>query len=227
MSKSHTIRGYRNLKEATKGMTPKQKWEHYWTYYKAVTIAVIIGVILLGMFLYDILKPKAESILDGAAINVTLGDEAYSYVTEGILAPLGAEEGQIATVTYFHIADMSADHNAAYNYDEIMKLTAMIAAQSLDYLLMDEVARDYYLKAANLIDLSSVLTDTQLEAIRDRLVYQEQEDGSRIPLAVDLTGTAFAAQCVLADDSLYIGFPGNTGRNDQIYPLLECLINWE
>ena len=92
---------------------------------------------------------------------------------------------------------MSADHNAAYNYDEIMKLTAMIAAQSLDYLLMDEVARDYYLKAANLIDLSSELTDAQLEAIRDSLVYQEQGDGSSIPLAVDLTGTAFAAQCGL------------------------------
>lgn len=227
MSKSHTIRGYRSLKEATKGMTPKQKWEHYWTYYKTVTIAVVIGGILLGLFLYDILKPKPESVLDGAVINVSLGDEACSYVTEGILAPLGAEEGQTATVTYFHIADMSGEHNASYNYDEIMKLTAMIAARSLDYLLMDKVAGDYYIKPGNLIDLSSVLTDAQLESIRDRLVYQEEEDGSLVPLAVDLTGTGFAAQCVMAEDSLYIGFPGNTGRNDQIYPLLECLINWE
>ena len=69
MSKSHTIRGYRNLKDATKGMTPKQKWEHYWTYYKAVTIAVIIGVILAitaSMTLFEMLRDFANGTLRSA-----------------------------------------------------------------------------------------------------------------------------------------------------------------
>ena len=227
MSEEHADQGYRKLKDALVGMTWKQKWEHFWTYYKEVTIAVVIGAILIVCCVYEFVKPKTQIIMSGTAVNMLITENAYLYLTEDVLAPLGATEEQSASLFYARIDDMAGDHNAVSNYEQITKLMAMISTGDLDYLLLDEVAKDYFLQQDHFMDLNQLLTPAQLETLSDMLVWQELEDGQTAPVAVDLAGTGFAANCVTESGNLYIAFPGNTGRNSSIPLLIDHLLSWE
>ena len=82
-------------------------------------------------------------------------------------------------------------------------------------------------EASDVTTLDAVFSAEYLETIQERIVYIKNYEGAEVPFAIDLTDTAFAKACHLEKFGLYIAFPGNTGRNDQLDEFVDYLLNWK
>ncbi|MBE6940917.1 MAG: hypothetical protein E7436_06400 [Ruminococcaceae bacterium] len=227
MKEQHADQGYRKFWATMKEMTWKERWEYFWEYYKVATIVTIFLAVVLGTILYDALKPRPEIIIKGAVVNVALSEQTEKDLSEGLLALFEGTEDQTAELMFSTIVtDTSVTHDASSNYAEITKLVAGITAQELDYLLMDEAAKNYFAQQEVFQDLANLLSREQLAALEGRLVYQTLKDGTEVPTAIDLSGLPLDEGCTTGK-GLYIGFPGNTGREDKLGALVEYLLALE
>ena len=224
MSEQHADRGFRKFWATMAELTPKQRWAHFWEYYKGVTMIVVLVAVVLGLTIYDLAKPRKEVIFKGAMVNVALTQKAEQALTEDLRIYLEGTEDQEAALMYFLIVtDPTKPHDPNSNYAEIMKLAAEITTGSIDYALMDEEAKDYYLQQEAFADLNGLLTPAQMAALKDRLVYQTLEEGKTIPVAIDLGDIPLDAGCS-TEKGLFIAFPGNNDRKDKVSAVLDYLL---
>lgn len=181
-------------------MTPKEEWERFKTFdfstkvqyiydnYLAQLIVgavVLIGVIILGLSAWNQFHPD-----DGVAIGVIDHDgwlETLDEVDEEV--DIGMYQG----ATYETLAS-GEDQNVRY------ALAAQITTGDLDGLVASPETI-LYLQAEKddyFMDLSDVYTAQELAALEERLLYKEDTDGNRYPIAVEIT-----------DSPIFDG--GNTG----------------
>ena len=86
-----------------------------------------------------------------------------------------------------------------------------------------KAAKDYFAQQEVFMDLTKLLSQDQLTALEGRLVYQTLKDGTEVPTTIDLSGLPLDEGCTTGK-GLYIGFPGNTGREDKLGALVEYLL---
>lgn len=227
MKEQHADQGYRKFWATMKEMTWKERWEYFWEYYKVATIVTIFLAVVLGTILFDALKPRPEVIIKGAIVNVKLSEQTEKDLSDGLWALYEGTEGQVAELIFSNIiTDTSVAHDASSNYAEITKLVANITTQELDYLLLDEAAKNYFAQQEVFMDLTKLLSQDQLTALEERLVYQTLKDGTEVPTTIDLSGLPLDEGCTTGK-GLYIGFPGNTGREDKLGALVDYLLTLE
>lgn len=220
---------WRHFRTVLAPMTPKQKLEYLWTYYKWVPI-VLLAVILVGASLISgIAEQRKEVLYGGLAVNLSLSDEASGALTDGLWAAFGGTDPdqQRVTLEYSTVSTGSQTTDLQTAYTESVKITARIAAHEVDYILMNDTAREYFDRQDMSANLETLLTGGQLAELEPRLLWKESDEGAEYPYGVDLSGTAFAAACVPEGEGLYVIFPGNTGREGRIADFLDYLLKWE
>lgn len=218
MSEQHADQGFRKLGATMKGMTPSQRWQYFKDYYLGLTVGLIIAAVLLVTLLWSILAPEPEVLVNGITVNVSVTEQLRTELTEALASSLGGNEQQTATL------------RSAYTTDTAVGLTGVmvqLAAGDLDYILTDGEGKDYFLQTEAFVDLGQMLTDGQMEELSDRLVYQQLEDGTNLPVALELTGMDIAGACTTGDGRLYLFFVDQTERADCFAAVLEYLLNWK
>ena len=219
----------KGIKETISGMTFKGKMEYLWTYYKWV-LAVAAGVILLICIIVSSVMNKSVTILySGTIINAELSEEGETYLTDDLFAHLGGvEKKEKVELTSSYYNDLSTTQDPEADSAAAMRITAMVAAKELDYIIMDELSYNYYKKASIFSSLDEELSQELMDQLSDRVVYYtDEEEGNTYPIALDITDTAFAQDCIQNGKTVYIAFCGNTEHSAQNYQFLEYLLNWQ
>ena len=213
------------LKEILKPMTWKERLDYLWEYYKTVAIITVVIIALVASLISAWLQP--EIIYEGLGVNIDLpNDDDITYVTEDWVQKLGANpKKETARYSSIFVGELkeNVDPELAMGAQKVM---LMLIAESLDYILMDDQAVEFYMEKDVFGSLELTFTEEQLQQLEDRLIYWEIE-GNKIPVVLDISDTPLAKNCGVYGEGLYIAFPGNTGRTELNDDFLEHLLQWE
>ena len=206
--------------------------DHIWTYYKEIILIGAVVIILLASILGNALKPRLEVRMSGYLANITLSEDGSAYLKEDYLSHLGGSADSqtvILNSTVFggegYLTSREANYNAA------LAPVLQVTAQEVDYMLLDEVALEFYLNKAFFMDLRQLLNEEELKQLE--LTYYQPVDidekpvGGSYPVAVDITGTAFAQGCAKDAKKVYFVAVANGPNKDDIRNFWEYLNSWK
>jgi len=216
-----------SLKEAMAGMTFKQKLEHLWAYYNWVLVAVFFVIMMISLLVTIIANARIEYLFSGYLANVSITEEGTAYLTDDWREVLeGNSNNEQVILNSVTFQELVNSNNLADDYASAMKISLEISTGALDYVIVDQVALDYYKNQQVFTSLEVILTMQQLTELEDSFVYQ-LEDGVEQPIALDISETAFAKACLSAQGPIYLCFPGNAKHYGQCTDFLDYLLNWK
>lgn len=213
------------LMEQLKPMTWQERLEHLWEYYKWVLAVAALVIVMISIVCTSIYNRNLKVLFGGAVVNVYMSDKAEQYLQEDIEEMLQIGDMEQVFVNYVSVGDMSTDSNASTN---AMTVIVRIAAQELDYVIMDETKLSYYLATAAVSDLTQCLTEEQLALFEGKTVQGRiEEDGPVVPLALDITDIDFLKDCYIGERKVYLSFPNNTEHAMTPSEFLDYLLAYE
>ena len=220
--KQGLIKCYNTLKP----MTWAQRVDHIWTYYKYhMLFGGVIFLVALA-FLSTFFINNGDVIFSGVFINTDITAEAQTYLTDDLLKTMdGDPKKQVVDVSYSLFEDMGSVRELELNYNRAVAVIAQVEAKSLDYMVMDLTALDYYATQNVFGDLRQLLPPEVLDQFT--LIYAREESSTEeIPVALEITHTNFVIECTNATSRIFLAFPGNTGRAFTPADFLKYLTNW-
>jgi len=215
-----------NFFTTLKPMSWAQRLDHIWSYYRYHMlfggVALLVAITLLStLFIKD-----REVVFSGVFMNTDITAEAQTYLTDELLETVdGDPKNQTVDVSYSLFEDMESVGELELNYNRTMAVIAQIEEGSLDYMVMDMTALDYYATMDVFGDLRQLLPEAVLEQYT--LVYAREEGSAEeIPVALEITDLDFVQKCTDAKARVFLAFPGNTGRAYTPEAFLNYLTNW-
>lgn len=198
---------WQKLKSELKDMNGRERLEHLWEYYKWIP-AVFAGFILIvGTVVAAIISLNTETILAGAIINVPVSPDGYVQLQEGYYQRAKTEgKRQIVELTNMNFVDPYTTVNQTYSMDIMENVTAMISADVLDYVIYDETALPFFMTPELFADLTRLFTEEELAAMGNAVIKLEMEDGTLIPIAIEISDTAFYDAYMEVEKRLYLSF---------------------
>lgn len=232
MNESRLSIALREFIATLRPMSWRDRIDHIWTYYKEIILIGAVVIILLASILGNALKPRLEVRMSGYLANITLSEDGSAYLKEDYLSHLGGSADSqtvILNSTVFggegYLTSMEANYNAA------LAPVLQVTAQEVDYMLLDEVALEFYMNKAFFMDLRQLLNEEELKQLE--LTYYQPVDidekpvGESYPVAVDITGTAFTQGCAKDAKKVYFVAVANGPNKDDIRNFWEYLNSWK
>lgn len=211
--------------EKMRPMSPRKRWEHFWTYYKIHTLLVLGGIVLLFGFLSAQIHAGKEVLISGVFLNTDTRAEGYTYLSDGYWKHCGGNKQQRVDMIETLMIDFSKGVVADDSADRIMQVDALIAAKTLDYMILDETALEFYAPQELCMDLTQVLSPEQLERLRENIVtvygLERKEDYAA---AIDITNSAFAKKFGLTKAPTYLVVVCNAPAAENIPEFLDYLL---
>jgi len=146
-------------KEQFARMTPAQKREHIWTYYKAHILLAVILIAIAGSSLYRVVTAK-EPVLYTAFVNVSVSEELGTALSEEYLVSRGYDTGKREIYFYedLRISANPRPEDAEYAYTSGLKIMATIETGDLDLVFMNREAYDLCSGSGYLLDLTGLFS---------------------------------------------------------------------
>lgn len=185
-------------------MTLQQKWQYLWGYYRFHALAVLLVLALVLGLAFGQHYSQQEVLVSGIFINTDTSDAGYRYIEEGYRQSSG-REGRVDVIETVSVSYTQTGQPNSEAGKVIASIDAMLAANSLDYMVIDASALNFYGPLQLCMDLETLLTPEQLASLEDRLVYVKGlESGETYCAAIDLTGTSFDNQFSLSAQPSYL-----------------------
>lgn len=232
MKETKLYQHLQTLKKNLEPMTWPQRIDHIWTYYKeTILITVVTLIVVIGVSI-SALTPKKDLMMGGMLVNTFFNEEAESYLEEELLAQLNGDpktqETKIYTKTFTN-PDTSAQDG-----DVLTTIFAMMYAEQVDYLLMDEVGLKSMIRMQGLLDMNEVFTPEEMEQLKDRFFYGQLQDdngdlvGDPIPMAMKVSDIPFIKECEKYNyRDVYLGFAINAPNKDSLRGFWDYILAWE
>ncbi len=198
---------YRTEREKLAPMTMKKKWDYLWTYYKwwLIGFALVICITVTGV--WNAQYQRREILVSGVFINTATSAEGYAFVNEDYWTYAGAEEGTRVELIEARTIRYNAEQPTSNDVNAILSIDAQISTKTLDYIIGDASAMEFYDRQHALLDLQTLLTPEQLGSLQT----VSTENGV---VAIDLAGSALAERFGLSAEPTYLFFLANTPRRE-------------
>ena len=206
---------WQELKTALGPMTWKQRLEHLWEYYKwvLVVLAVIGMIIYISVVGYSNLR--VEGLFYGEAVNLDFDTEGVEYLREDFLEHLGGVKGDQKVSMFMSNLVMGDDSTYDNYYAPLLRTASEISDGKLDYFLVDSAALTCYFNEEILMDLRQLFTEDELAQMGDNVVYVlYEETGEKIPMAINVTDSAFMTSRLNYKKTAYLCFVASTERTE-------------
>lgn len=206
---------WQELKDALRPMPWNKKLEHLWEYYKWVLVVLIVAAFIIGIAVTGYSNARVEGLLYGEIINLSFDTQGVDYLSTDFLEYLEGTPGD-QKVSLF-MSNLIVGKNSTYDnyYAPLMRTSSEITNGTLDYLLLDSAALDTYFGEEVFLDLRELFTAEELAQMGDSIVYVlYEETGEKIPMAINVTDTAFVQSRMNYDTTAYLGFIANTQRKE-------------
>jgi len=226
MATYEKVSALQRLKNNMKGMTFKEKLGHLWEYYWWVAVLTVALIIATVSVVSSVIENSKELAYGGMVANLTVTEEGNTYLKEGWFEALGCDsDQQRMELDSMYIPNMETGGYNETAVTNVTKVTAMITAGHVDYILADAYAVHYLCSGGSFSALDDMFTQEQLVQFEGKLVTYEDDEGTYL-VAIDISELPFVKKHVVSADKVYIAFPGNTGRTERNAAFLEYLINW-
>ncbi len=170
----------RERTKAFKDMTPREKVEQIWAYYRLVLLAIALGLALIIYIIYKIVNPDPEILLNVALVN-SLGavqtedgeeeDIFNKYLTENGYNP---EEVTISVTSNLYLTEDGS--GGQMDMATMQSLMARVAASDIDILAGDKYILDMFGPDGGFLEMETVLSEEQMEKYADDLYTAVDEE---------------------------------------------------
>lgn len=220
--KKLTFKEYlQKVKSEFQGMTPKQKLEHFWEYYKGLLLIPVALIFIIGVIVGSINSLGMELRLSGVLVNVNVSPEGITHLQSDYAQRIGAGEKELVDVRSMRFENpfTTLDQTYALNVQE--SVMALVSNQELDYLMFDELSLPFFLSPDTMLDLRELFSQEELDAMGMAVIrLQVPQTGEKIPVAIDIRDTVFYRQHMQSDDVIYLSFISNSSHKET------CLDFW-
>lgn len=216
-----------NEKEKFRQMSFSDKIWYIYEYYKFHLLG-LAGIIMLCCIIgTSIYNSTRETMLYTVVINNPNG--MYTN-TEPLSTEFHTHMGfrekdnTVAETMFIHYGNEATE----YSYASMGKISALIAAADLDFMLADDEAFGHFVQMDAFSDLEAALPADIWEAVQERAIYtQTMETGETIASAIDISGTPFAERCAINMEPAYLSIITNTVRMDNCIAMLRYMFDLE
>lgn len=220
------------LAKDLRAMTPKQRIEHIWYYFKW-HIIIFLGCIIAAASLISSMLAQKESVLGGGFINISVSESGVEYLADEYLQVMEYNAKKQEVFLYDSgMTGMSADQ-MMQNPNLTISFMTMIGAKKFDYLLMDEVALNHYKEQGLFMDLHSVFSADFLQSNEHLLIYSDtyDEDGNALgqlyPVGICIDAIPFATEHIESDAPVYLAFARNAVHPEKLAGFYDYLCSWK
>ena len=130
---------------AFRAMSPGEKLEYIWEYYKW---PILVTMLVLGILIWAAQREltKKEPVLYLALVNVTVGEDLEQALTTGYLTASDKNPRRQEVYVYrdLYLSDDADVLNHEYAYASRTKVMGAVQTQKLDVVLMNREAYDLY-----------------------------------------------------------------------------------
>ncbi|MBO5892372.1 MAG: hypothetical protein J6Q30_06630 [Oscillospiraceae bacterium] len=231
MTENSFFQRLKKLKVDLKPMTWRQKIDHIWTYFKeAILITVISLIVLIGVG-FNVLKPEKELLMGGICVSTYISAEGENYLMDAYFEQLQGNPKKQEIQMYFR--DFGDFGTSPQDYDAFQSIIAMMSAEMIDYLFVDENRLAPFIGYESLLDLRQVFTAEELEQFGTKVRYAQPMDddgnptGERIPVAVEITDLPFMQDCKKYNQKIFLSFAVNAPNKDSLRDFWQYLLAWE
>lgn len=226
MATYEKVSWYQRLKNNMKGMTFKEKLAHLWEYYWWVAVLTVVLIATTISVVNSVIENSKELVYGGMVASLDVTEEGQIYLKEGWFEQMGADpEEQKIELDIMYLPNMDTAINTESAMANATKITAMITAGYVDYVLADAYSVHYLCSGGAFSALDTILPEELLAQFEGKLVTYEDDEGSYL-VAIDISELPFVKKHIISPDKVYIAFPGNTGRTQKNAAFLEYLMNW-
>lgn len=226
MSFKETLKSESQKEKAKlKNMSGKDRIWYIWEYYKLhmlAAAAILFVIYLIGNIIYNSTFTTRLSyiIINNSSIEPadfdTINQEFKDYMGYGKKDQIIAEGSM-----YIRQNDMSSE----LEYASMAKISALVASNSLDVMIMDQDNVDYYNTLDALADLEQVLPDDLWQQVKDYAYYAPAESGEEIACAIDINSTIFPEKTGVSITPCCLSVVKNSNQIDTTIDWIRFLLN--
>ena len=168
-------------------------------------------------------------MIAGDLMNLSISDEGLEYLTDDYLERMGGEKflKKFQIVETFY-SNGGSGEEVEYNYETSSQIVARVAACMLDFQIINKGAMELFLGEDFYLDLRQFLTEEELAQWEGKIVYIEYMDSDeRIPVALDISDTAFARDCMPNYGPYFFAVVKTSPRMDVVRDYFDYLLAWE
>jgi hypothetical protein len=211
--------GFQKLKQDLAGMTFRDKCEHLWTYYRSWVIVACAIVMVISILCTSFINLTTNTLVAGVSLNAVMQSDAKEYMSEQLQPLLATGNGR--EKAYMEITYISDSLEETYYLQQNMQ--ALIAAQDLDYMILDKAGLDLLMPFDPFMDLREVFTAEELEALTVHNV-QASETAEAIPTLIDISDLPIIKNP--GSKKIFFVIIGNTERLDAVKAAFAHLQNY-
>lgn len=197
MIRTHIKTWLRQEREKLVPMTPKEKWEYIWFYYKWWILGFVLLLYVIGSGVQNYQYQHKQVLISGIFINTSTSPEGYSFVKEDYWSFCGGEKNTRAELVEVRSIRYDVEQPTSVDVNALMNVDTMIATGDLDYIICDLSAAEFYGRQDYCMDLSQLLPEGKWNLL-------QTEGGCT---AIDLTGSRLEQEYGLLTTPSYIMFP--------------------
>ena len=207
-----------------KDLTFKQKLEYIWDYYKPI-MAGIIGIIVIISVVVSIVRgSQIETELNVAFINSYVYDDDVAALYEGFLEYSGLN-GAKQRVDFDTTYSLSTENENQATMANQMKISAVIAAQSLDVMIMPKDIYQNYLIMGAYQDLNQAMDSEFMQEHRELWQMDKQEDDTAEKVYALKLKENHKLGKVYEGQEVYVAVVTNTTKEENAVAFLKYLLS--
>lgn len=220
--------GWKKYIASMKGMTLQEKVKHTWFGYKLELGTVAVMLFILITVITSVINANTKILLAGDVMNVEMTDQGFNYISTDYFESLGVPSfmNKVQVVKSYY--SNSEDGDYEYNYTISNQTIALVAAESLDFQIINLKAMEMFFNEGIYLDLREFMTEEELAQWEGKIIYLEHpETLERVPVALDISDTGFVKDNVYGKDSTFFAVIKTTPRLKETRAFFEYLLAWE
>lgn len=219
-----------------KGAPFKDKWQYFLDYYKWPTVAIIAAIIAVIFFTRDVILSHRPVYVEVLMLNSYSAMDGKNISKDFALTNnIDQKQYQINIDTTSSIVLGEADETSYLNQQRVF---ATIMAGDLDCILTNEAMFHYFSVQETFDDLRNILSQEQLDAYQDLLIYETYEGTDEpVPVGIDVSHIPFfqATGSYIPyeysenpdDDQIYFGVIVNSTDKQHAMEFLDYIRSFE
>ena len=207
-------------REKLAGLPRREQLRYIWDYYKLYLTAFAALLLIGGTTAWHLATTPAENWFFACFANTTVNLGEGSGFYDGFANWAGYDLKEKNLVFEDQLYCRPSTNPMGDSYYEL--LVAYLEAGTLDVVLMEEAELVALGETGRLIDLRDERTEDLCASCEDRLVYVTSSEGEVVPVGIDLSDTALAAEAYGGD--CVLGVSANVPHPDQVSVFLSYLL---
>ncbi len=209
-----------------KAMPFKKKVGYIWDYYRFPIFLVFFIAIFLISWIQFAMKEK-ESVLDLLFLNGEPAQENATGLDEFFtLQGFDKEKQEITVLTHLRLV-LSEDSYDKSDYNTVRSIAAKFTLGDLDIFAAPQQIYNEYAASGYIADLRTVLSEEELKAYEDLLVYATNIDTNEtFPCALDLSDNHWIQEFGYYENDCCFGFTSNGDGIELAKEFLFYILNY-